>query len=318
MKLSVIIPVLNEEDSIEKLNDQIHSILTENEINKFEVLFIDDGSRDNSWIIIKSLVEKHPQTVRGIKLRRNFGKSTALNAGFKNTSGDIVITMDADLQDDPFEIPNFIQKINEGYDLVSGWKKIRHDPLHKVIPSKIFNFMTRSLSGIRLNDFNCGYKAYRREVVEKIDLYGELHRYIPVLVAGFGYRITEIPVKHRSRGFGKSKFGIERYFRGFVDLLTVLTITNYNQKPSHFFAGLGVFFGLIGTIILSYLIILWFAGFGPIGNRPLLLFGILAIVLAVQLVSLGVLSEIMLQNMRKDVVKDYIHEMEGFKKPKLE
>lgn len=309
MKLSIIIPVLNEEESIETLNDRIHSILNANEINKFEVLFVDDGSTDNSWKKIDSIVEKHPQTVRGIRLRKNIGKSTALNAGFKHTSGDIVITMDADLQDDPAEIPKFIEKINEGFDLVSGWKKIRHDPVLKVISSRIFNFMTRALSGIKLNDFNCGYKAYRREVVEKIDLYGELHRYIPVLAAGFGYRITEIPVKHHRRDFGKSKFGIERYFRGFVDLLTVLTITNYNQKPSHFFASLGVFFGLIGTIILSYLIILWFAGFGPIGNRPLLLFGILAIVLAVQLVSLGVLSEIMLQNMRKDVVMDYIVEM---------
>lgn len=312
MKISIIIPVLNEEESIEKLNDQIDSILHANEINKFEVLFVDDGSTDNSWRIIESLVKKYPETVRGIKLRKNFGKSTALNAGFKNSTGDIVITMDADLQDDPAEIPKFIEKINDGFDLVTGWKKIRHDPMLKVVSSKIFNFFTRSLSGIRLHDFNCGYKAYRREVVEKIDLYGELHRYIPLLAVGFGYKITEIPVKHHVRRFGKSKFGIERYFRGLVDLITVLTITNYNQKPSHLFAGLGVFFGLIGTISLSYLIILWFAGLRPIGNRPLLLFGILAVVLAVQLVSLGVLSEMMLQNMRKDCVQDYIHQSIGF------
>jgi glycosyltransferase involved in cell wall biosynthesis len=226
--------------------------------------------------------------------------------------GISLITMDGDLQDDPNEFPRLLDKINEGFDLVSGWKKCRHDPFHKVLASRVFNFITRSFSGIKLHDFNCGYKAYRREVLEKIDLYGELHRFIPVLAARYGYKITEIQVKHHQRRYGKSKFGIERYFRGIIDLLTVLTLTNYHQKPSHLFTGVGILFGVIGTLSLSYLIILWFVGQRPIGNRPLLFFGILAIVLAVQLISLGILSEMMLQNMRKDSVTDYIQEAAGF------
>lgn len=312
MKISMVIPVLNEERSLEKLCEQMHRILSSNGIHDFEVLFVDDGSTDNSWQIINNLVVKYPRFVRGIRFRKNFGKSTALNTGFQRSYGDIVITMDADLQDDPEEIPEFIKKIIEGYDLVSGWKKIRHDPFLKVVSSKFFNFVTGTVSGIKLHDFNCGFKAYSRDLVDKIDLYGELHRYIPILAVGLGYRVIEIPVTHHQRAYGKSKFGVERYIRGFIDLLTVLTITNYNQKPSHLFSGLGVFFGMLGAGALIYLVILWFIGLGPIGNRPLLLFGILAVVLSVQLVSLGVLSELMLQNMRDNSVENFIHETTGF------
>jgi glycosyltransferase involved in cell wall biosynthesis len=258
MKISVLIPVLNEEETLEALTAQVHQVLDAYGITEFELLMVDDGSTDDSWRVIKYLIEKYPETLHGIKFRKNFGKSTALNVGFKSTSGDIIVTMDGDLQDDPNEIPRMLDKIDEGYDLVSGWKKRRHDPFHKVIASRIFNLITRCLSGIKLHDFNCGYKAYRSEVLEKIDLYGELHRFIPILASRYGYRITEIPVKHHRREFGKSKFGVERYFRGVIDLLTVLTLTNFHQKPSHFFTGLGFLSGVIGTFSLSYLIILWF------------------------------------------------------------
>lgn len=312
MKISFIIPVFNEQYSLKELFKRIQGVCHENNISPFEVIFIDDGSTDNSWEIIEDLVHNNSQIVKGVRFRKNFGKSTALNTGFKLAEGEIVITMDADLQDDPQEIPNFLANLDEGYDLVSGWKKIRHDPFHKVIPSRFFNFVTSQLSGVKLHDFNCGFKAYRSEILPKIELYGELHRYIPVMVGGLGFRITEIPVTHHPRNYGKSKFGVERYFRGFIDLLTVLMITNYHQKPSHLFSGIGIFFGLIGSITLLYLIVLWFMGLGPIGNRPLLLFGILAVILSFQMISLGLLSEIILQNTRNEAIEIYIQDTSGF------
>ncbi len=289
--ISIIIPVFNEQDNIRPLFQRITSVMSDIKIKSFEVVFIDDGSTDKSWEQLTDLYDENPYHTKLIKLRKNFGKSAALNAGFHESCGDIVFTMDADLQDDPEEIPNFLNKLDEGFDLVSGWKQNRKDPLSKTVPSKIFNKITTLISGIKLNDFNCGFKAYKKDVLKFINLYGELHRYIPVLANEYGFKIGEIPVQHHPRAHGSSKYGFERYARGFLDLLTILVTTKYLQRPGHLFGGIGIFFGIFGAISLIYLVILWFLGYRPIGNRPLLLFGIMSAVLSVQLISLGLLAE---------------------------
>ncbi|PIE35190.1 glycosyltransferase [candidate division KSB3 bacterium] len=247
---------------------------------------------------MQELYAQNPSHITAIRLRKNFGKSAALRVGFQQAAGEIVFTLDADLQDDPEEIPNFLEKLAEGVDLVSGWKLERQDPLSKTLPSRLFNAITSRITGIRLHDFNCGFKAYRREVLECIDLYGELHRYIPVLADEFGFKIGEIPVRHHPRRHGISKYGFERYARGFLDLLTAIAVTRYFQRPAHLFGSLGIISGLFGSLSLSYLIVLWFLGYRPIGDRPLLLFGILAAILSVQLVSFGVLAELFLKERR--------------------
>jgi len=290
--ISIVIPVKNEEETILLLHENIVSALKKENISSYEIIFIDDGSNDNSWNLIKELANTHPEHVKAIKFRKNFGKSYALMAGFNEAAGEIIITMDADLQDDPEEIPNFLQKIDEGYDLVSGWKKKRNDPLSKTIPSKIFNKVTGYLSGLKLHDFNCGFKAYRKEVLEHIQIYGDLHRYIPVLAHDLGFKVAEIQVQHHPRKHGITKYGMERYVRGFLDLLTILTTTRFLQRPGHFFGGLGILSGILGAACLSYLVVLWFMGIRPIGTRPLFFFGILAVILCFQLISLGLLAEI--------------------------
>ena len=287
--LSFVIPVKDEDQTLETLYQGIKDNLVD---TRFEILFIDDGSTDNSWAEMSRLSETYPEHIKAIKLRRNFGKAFALSTGFKECQGNIVFTMDADLQDDPSEIHKFLEKIEEGYDVVSGWKNNRQDPISKTLPSKLFNKMTAKLTGIELHDFNCGFKAYKKEVLEGIKIYGELHRYIPVLAHELGYISAEVSVKHNKREFGVSKYGWERYARGLVDLLTVLTTTRYLQKPGHLFGGLGVLSGVIGTLILSYLGILWFIGDSPIGTRPLFSVGILLEILSVQMVSMGVLAEL--------------------------
>lgn len=295
--LSVVVPLYNEADSIPDLYSQLISVL--NRYGKdYEMVWVDDGSRDGSLDILKKLASQDPR-VRVVSFRRNFGKSAGLATGFRSARGEFIITMDADLQDDPEEIPNLIAKLEEGFDLVSGWKQKRHDPLEKRIPSKFFNAVTSRLSGIRLHDFNCGLKAYRNEVVKDIPVYGELHRFLPVLAFKMGYRITEIPVNHRARVHGKSKFGASRYFNGFFDLLTVLFISNYNRTPLHLFGSLGLLCTLAGLIINIYLTVGWFRG-QWIGNRPLLFLGVLLMVIGVQFFSFGLIAEKMVNISERD------------------
>ena len=232
--ISIVVPLLNEEQSLGELADQITKALAKTSYS-YEILFIDDGSTDRSWEIVEQLAEKHVE-IQGIRLRRNYGKSDALQTGFDRSSGRFVVTMDADLQDDPNEIPAMIEKLENGADLVSGWKKKRHDPISKTIPSRFFNAVTRWVTGIKLHDFNCGLKAYRKEVVENITLYGEMHRYVPLLAKweGFG-RIEEQVVQHHPRKYGNTKFGISRFLNGFLDLVTLLFINRYVNRPMHFF-----------------------------------------------------------------------------------
>ena len=296
MDISVVIPLLNEEDSLDELTQRIDESIKK--INKdYEIIYIDDGSTDNSFKKIVELKKKYPAII-AIRFRRNFGKSAALSAGFQRAKGDVIITMDADLQDDPAEIPNLLEKLDKDCDLVSGWKKKRHDPISKTLPSKLFNATTRIITGISIHDFNCGLKAYRKEVIKELPVYGELHRYLPVLAHWNGFVVDEIVVKHHERKFGKSKFGARRFFNGFFDLLTVLFITRYRQKPLHLFGLLGLVSIGLGFIIDLYLAIIWFQGQG-IGHRPLLFLGTLLIIIGVQFFSLGLIGE-MLTSARAD------------------
>ncbi|MGD9899566.1 MAG: glycosyltransferase family 2 protein [Calditrichaceae bacterium] len=300
MDLSIVIPLYNEVDSLALLTEGIVSRI--NSLNKkFEIIFIDDGSSDGSFDELMKLKKEHPE-LRIIQFRKNYGKSAALSEGFKRANGDIVITMDADLQDDPAEIPKLIEKIEGGLDLVSGWKKRRHDPITKTIPSKLFNSTTRLITGIKIHDFNCGLKAYRNDVIKSIPVYGELHRYLPVLAHWQGFRIGEITVTHHARKFGKTKFGISRFFNGFFDLLTVMFITRFRQKPLHLFGFFGLVSMFIGLLISLYLTILWFQG-NSIGQRPLLFLGVLMLIVGVQSFSLGLIGE-MLTSTRDDSI-DY-------------
>lgn len=293
-KVSVIVPLLDEEESLRELFETIKKAL-ENEY-KFEVLFVDDGSMDNSWQVITELAETNPE-VSGIRFRRNYGKSAALQKGFELAEGEFVVTIDADLQDDPAEIPAMIEMLKQGYDLVSGWKQKRQDPITKTIPSKFFNKVTSVVTGIKLNDFNCGLKAYKREVVERLDLYGEMHRYIPLLANWDGYRnIGEKKVKHHARKYGTSKFGLSRFVNGFLDLLTLMFINFYLQRPMHFFGSLGSFFLLAGGGITVYLVIMRLFYDQFLAGRPLLLFGILLILLGIQFFTIGLFGEMIYKN----------------------
>ncbi|MDD5088884.1 MAG: glycosyltransferase family 2 protein [bacterium] len=286
--ISVVIPLYNEAESLPELHERLAAVFHQAGWT-YELIFINDGSRDNSQDILHELLSRDVN-VRVISFRRNFGKSAALATGFRTVRGDFVITMDADLQDDPAEIPALIAKLEEGYDLVSGWKKKRHDPLSKTVPSKLFNRVTSLLSGIRLHDFNCGLKAYRREVVGEIPVYGVLHRFLPVLAFKLGYRITEIPVLHHPRKHGKTKFGASRFVNGFFDLLTVLFISDYNRAPLHLFGSIGLVFALLGFALNLYLSIGWLNGVW-IGNRPLLFLGVLLMVVGIQFFSFGLIAE---------------------------
>ena len=298
MDISVVIPLFNEEESLVELTDRIVEQI--NLIKKeFEIVFIDDGSTDKSFEVLTKIKKKHPQ-IKIVQFNRNFGKSAALFEGFKIATGDIVITMDADLQDAPEEIPNLVNKIESGFDLVSGWKKKRHDPLSKTLPSKLFNFATRRLTGIKIHDFNCGLKAYRTEVIKAIPVYGELHRYLPVLAHWLGFHVGELIVTHHPRKYGNSKFGIKRFFNGFFDLLTVLFITRFRQKPLHLFGFIGLGSSLVGSITLLYLTVLWFQGYG-IGHRPLFILGILLITVGIQFFSIGLIGEMIINTRGKSI-----------------
>ncbi|WP_395071631.1 glycosyltransferase family 2 protein [Gracilimonas sp.] len=294
MDVSIVIPVFNEEESLPELEQAIADALIPT--FSYEIIFVDDGSSDNSWSVIRSLSEQK-EFVHGICFHHNYGKSVALQAGFDAAKGKYVVTMDADLQDDPAEVPEMIQMLKDGYDLVSGWKKERHDPISKTIPSKFFNFVTRKVAGIDLHDFNCGLKAYRAEVVKNIYLYGELHRYIPMLAKREGYfRITEKVVKHHPRKYGKTKFGFSRFMNGFLDLVTITFVQKYLQKPMHFFGTIGVLLLLIGGGINLYLAFIKIAYGAGIGDRPLLFLGILLMVVGVQFFSTGLLGELINKN----------------------
>lgn len=294
LDLSLVVPLLDEEESLPELTDQIRSVCEAHGYT-FEVWLIDDGSQDNSWAIIEQIHAADPR-FKGIRFRRNYGKSAGLAVGFEHAEGRYVMTMDADLQDDPNEIPLMVAKLEEGYDLVGGWKKMRHDPLGKTIPSRFFNFVTRKLSGIVMHDFNCGLKIYRKEVVKSVRVYGELHRFIPLLAKWEGYtRISEKVVQHHARKYGTTKFGLERFIRGALDLLTVLFLTRFAARPMHFFGTMGTLAFIGGFVINLWLSIdkLFFGK--PLSDRPLLLLGVVLIVVGVQMFTTGLLGELFIR-----------------------
>jgi glycosyltransferase involved in cell wall biosynthesis len=288
--ISIVIPLHNEERSIALLYDELQAAL-EPLGQEWEAVFVDDGSVDGSFAALTRLHDAN-ENVRVVRLRRNFGKAAALAAGFSQAHGEIVVTIDADLQDDPAEIPRLLVKLDEGFDLVSGWKTRRRDPLRRRVLSRIFNWVTGRMSGLRLHDMNCGLKAYRAEVVRGMPLYGELHRFIPVLAQYRGFRVAELPVNHRPREHGRSRYGVERYIRGFLDLLTVSFIGRYRHRPLHLFGGLGLILGLFGVAILVYLTVVKALGHA-IGERPLLTLGVLLVVVGLQFFSLGLISEML-------------------------
>ena len=300
---SIVIPVYNEEDSLVELVDRIHTATKALE-KPFEIVFVNDGSTDKSQQVIEALSAQYSY-IRFITFRKNFGKSAALSAGFKHVKYRIVFTMDADLQDDPMEIPRFLEEIENGYDLVTGWKENRLDPKEKTIPSKLFNAMTSKMSGLKLNDYNCGFKCYKKEVLDEIDLYGELHRFVPFLAHKKGFKVKEIPVLHHERKHGVSKFGWERYARGFFDLLTVIFITNYINRPMHLFGGIGTLFFIAGLAIFSYLFFgRWIFG-ESIGSSPLFAITIFLLGAGVQIFIVGMLSELIVHNKERDKKKSY-------------
>jgi dolichol-phosphate mannosyltransferase len=253
--VSFVIPTLDEQESLPELHAEITRVCQSAGI-KHQIVFVDDGSTDDSWRVIRELVEKD-ETSEGIRFRRNFGKADALSAGLAASRGDIVITMDADLQDDPNEIPRFLEKLDEGFDVVSGWKRVRHDPWHKVLPSRVFNWLVSSLTGVRLHDHNCGFKAYRREIFDEVELYGERHRFVPVLAAARGWRVGEIEVEHHARQFGRSKYGVSRLVKGFLDLLTIYLLTGFSSRPLHLIGTAGMFFFAVGGVGITYLSAMW-------------------------------------------------------------
>ena len=287
--ISVVVPVHDEERTVALLFDELQAALDPLD-QPWEAVFVDDGSTDGSFGALTRL-HNAQDNVRVVRLRRNFGKAAALAAGFANAQGDIVVTIDGDLQDDPTEIPRLLAKLDEGFDLVSGWKAHRRDPITRRALSRIFNWVTGRVSGLRLHDLNCGLKAYRAEVVQGLRLYGELHRFIPVLAHYRGYRIAELPVNHRPREHGRSRYGVERYVRGFLDLLTVSFIGRYRYRPLHLFGGLGLLLGVVGVGVLVYLTVLKIGGHA-IGERPLLILGVLLVVVGLQFFSLGLISEL--------------------------
>ncbi|NLW19359.1 MAG: glycosyltransferase family 2 protein [Candidatus Cloacimonetes bacterium] len=295
MLLSFVIPVLNEVDSIRLLTGQI---LENCGSHDYEIIFIDDGSRDGSFEVMEALAAQDPR-IKIIKFRRNFGKAAALQHGFKLAKGEVVVTLDADLQDDPQEIPKFLAKLDEGWDLVSGWKQKRLDPLHKVIPSRFFNWVTGRVFRLKLRDYNSGFKAYRGELVKELNIYGEMHRYIPALANSLGYRITEIPVQHRKRQFGRSKYGFERYLRGFFDLLTVKMVTQYVKSPLYLFGRIGLVSALLGSAIMIWMAVLKLFYGVPISNRLPLFLGITLILGGLQFLSLGLISELIVNRVSR-------------------
>lgn len=307
IEYSLVVPVFNEEESLRLLYDEIVAV-AETLSAKIELIFVDDGSTDKSWSIIEELAEKD-ERVRGIRFRRNFGKAAALDVGFKAATLPIVMTLDADLQDDPKEIPDFLRLIDSGYDVVSGWKQTRHDPWHKVLPSRVFNGMVSRLTGVKLHDHNCGMKCYRREIFDEITLYGELHRFVPVLAAARGYKVGEKVVQHRARKYGVSKYGFNRFVKGFLDLLTVKFVTGYGQRPQHLLGTFGLSAFGLGAATLSWMALRWVVSRLPLigsgeyflSGRPAVVYSAALMLLGAQLLSVGAIAELLVayQN-RKD------------------
>ncbi|MDA0834695.1 MAG: glycosyltransferase family 2 protein [Planctomycetota bacterium] len=299
--LSIVVPVLNESESLSELYSEIEKACAGHEIN-YELIFIDDGSTDDSWMLIENLVRRDKR-ISALRFRRNFGKAAALTAGLQRGRGELFLMMDADLQDDPAEIPGMIAHLNSGYDVVNGWKKHRLDPWHKVYPSKVFNGLVGWLTGLKLHDHNCGLKLFRREVANEIKLYGELHRFIPVLAHARGFRVTEVAVHHRPRKHGHSKYGVRRFLRGFLDLLTVKFLTGFGQRPQHILGAFGLGFFLLGLCGVSYLGLLWLMmnvcgciEKAPIGSRPLLAYSIASMLLGAQGITFGLMAELIVAN----------------------
>lgn len=293
--VSVVVPGLNEGRSLPELARRVHEALSP--VGSYELIFVDDGSTDDTWQRIRELHEVSP-SVRGVSLRRNFGKAMALKAGFALARGPILVMMDADLQDDPEDLPSFISKVQEGFDVVVGWKVKRQDPLNRRVLSRIFNGTVSWLTKVDLHDMNCGFKAYRREVIETVPIYGDLFRFIPALAHAHGFRITEIPIRHHSRQFGRSRYGLERLLRGLFDLVSVLFLIRYARSPMHLFGLVGLVLGSGGLLINLYLSVLWFSGHG-IGQRPLLLLGVLLTITGVQFASFGLLGEFLTYQSQK-------------------
>ena len=303
--LSAVIPVFNEEESLAALHGELVEVATQGSY-ELEIIFIDDGSTDASWQAIERLAAQDSR-VHGIRFRRNFGKAAALSAGFEAARGEYVFTLDADLQDDPHEIPRFLEAMNQGLDVVSGWKKVRLDPWHKVGPSRVFNWLVGVLTGVRLHDHNCGFKCYRREVFDEIRIYGDLHRFVPVLAAARGWKVGEIVVNHRPRKFGRSKYGVSRIIKGFLDLLTVYFLTGFNQRPQHLLGTLGILSFTVGFLGLLFL-----AGYWAVDNlvmdlgtdlhdRPAMIYSLGALLLGAQFIAMGFLAELLTSYLGRDV-----------------
>jgi glycosyltransferase involved in cell wall biosynthesis len=302
----VVIPLYNEEESLRELHQQLKAAIGRLNL-RYELVFVDDGSSDKSFQVLRDL-KRSDRHMKIVRFRRNYGKSAALAVGFEKATGNIVVTMDADLQDDPAEIPALKRKLDDGYDLVSGWKKTRKDPISKTIPSRLFNLVVRMMTGIRIHDFNCGLKAYKRDVIKAVNVYGELHRYIPVLAHWEGFKVGELPVRHRPRRFGKTKYGVGRFWKGFLDLLTVIFTTRYFRKPLHLFGLWGLFSLLAGLVISTWLVVEWFQG-RPLSNRPLFLAGIFLVIIGIQFISIGLLGEMITKSQRSSeeyAIREYV------------
>lgn len=302
MKLSIVVPLLNERESLPHLTKAIADVLIKENI-AYEIIFVDDGSTDGSFEVIRDLKTKDPERIKGYRFCRNYGKSAALSVGIAQAQGDVIVTMDADLQDDPVAIPEMLKQLDEGYDVVSGWKKVRHDPLSKTFPSKIWNAMTASISGVKLHDFNCGFKAYRNVAAKSLEIYGERHRYLPALAHWDGFRVTEVVVPHHARQYGKSKYGsFLRIFNGLFDLLTLLFLRRYLRNPLHFFGLMGFTLLFLGTVVLGYFGVSWIIT-QELHIRPLLLLSVGAIIMGIQFVSFGFLAEMLTNLAPKDTYK---------------
>ncbi len=304
MDISFVVPAYNEEESLKELVDIIDAV-SKQENWEYEVIIVDDGSTDSTFTVVKELNQVN-SSVKGFQFRRNHGKAAALAKGFKEATGEFVVTLDADLQDDPREFPEMIKMLKEqGFDVVSGWKQKRKDPVFtKNIPSKFFNYITSKTSGLKLHDYNSGIKAYKKEVIKEVELYGEMHRYIPVLAHWAGYKVTEKPVVHHERKYGVSKYGLNRFINGFLDLLTVVFINKYTKKPLHLFGSIGLGLLGIGMLINFYFLMVWIVT-GHVYIRPLMLLGVILLVLAFQFFSMGLLGELITYNNKKRI-EDYV------------
>ena len=289
MKLSVVVPLLNENESLTPLMEAIDASLSRAGI-AYEAVFVDDGSTDGSFATLAALAGRYPGRVHAVRFARNYGKAAALSVGIERAQGDVIVTMDADLQDDPAAIPEMAATLDKGYDVVSGWKKKRYDPLTKTLPSKLWNLATSLVAGVRLHDFNCGFKAYRAAAAKSLEIYGERHRYLPVLAAWNGYRVTELVVPHHPRKFGKSKYGFGRGLKGIFDLLTLLFLRKYMKNPLHFFGLVGLIFALLGTAVLAYFGVEWIIT-REMHIRPLVLLSLGAIIMGIQFMSIGLIGE---------------------------